>query len=198
MLPEAYLDTMLDLFAKTKKPTWCRLVGNSMAPLLCHGDRLLVQPGNQNIRIGDVIVFKSSKVQCAHRAVGITSDRTQKQFIVKGDNSNHFDQPVFPDQILAKVLRVKGSYGTLYLDSVSWRAFNIFIAIYSYIEARRHKGDTPFWRILGRLFTLCRQLVWCKQLHRRNLYKYLFTLIDKIATLATTKGEQSNDIGKTS
>lgn len=184
MLPEAYSGTMLDLFAQTKMPTWCTLSGNSMAPLLCHGDSLLVQPGNRNIRLGDVIVFKTPQGQCAHRAVGISFNRTRKQYLAKGDNSYRFDQPVFPDQILAKVLRVKGSYGTLCLDSVPWRAFNMLIAIYSYIEARRHEGERPFWRILGRLFSLIHQMTWRKRFHRQNLYKYLFALINKIAPLS--------------
>jgi hypothetical protein len=163
-----------------------------MEPLLCHGDALLVQPGNRHIRIGDVIIFKSSQRQCAHRAVGITFAHGQKRFLVKGDNGKHLDQPVLPEQVLAKVLRVKGACGTLYLDSASWRFINFLVAIYSYVEARRHEGDTRFWRFIQWGFARCNKFRWCKKFHRRELYKFFIAIKAHTAPLTASKGGQVN------
>jgi signal peptidase I len=193
MIPKAYINTVLDLWSTKKKQTWCRLIGNSMAPLLCHGDALLVQPGNRNIRIGDVIIFKSSQRQCAHRAVGITFAHGRKRFLVKGDNGYHFDRPVLPEQVLAKVLRVEGAYGTLYLDSTFWSFINFFVAIYSYVEARRHESDTLFWRTIDRIFTRCHNFRWCRNFHRRELYKRFVSIKSNVAYLEAIKGEQINE-----
>jgi signal peptidase I len=173
MIPKVYINKILDLLSITQKPIWCRLIGNSMAPLLCNGDSLLVQRGNRKIRIGDVIIFNSSKHQCAHRVVGITLAHGQKRFVVKGDNSCHFDQPVHPERVLGKVICVKGSQGTLYLDSVLWRYINFFVAKYSYVEARRHESNNLFWRIINQIFIRCHNLKWCNKIHRHDLYKCL-------------------------
>ncbi|MFZ7111192.1 MAG: S24/S26 family peptidase [Desulfatiglandales bacterium] len=181
MIPEAYLNTVLSLLPALRKPIWCRITGNSMAPLLCHGDILLVQPGNRNIHTGDVIVFKSSLRQCAHRAVGSIFPGRQKVFLTKGDNAYHFDRPVFSTNVLGKVLQVRGANGTLRLDSARWRFLNLFIAMCSYVEGTRHKADTPFCRVLDRLFTRMRNLYWFRHVHRQDFYRYLVSITRSVA-----------------
>ena len=192
MIPEAYINTLLELLPMAKKPVWCKLTGQSMEPLLCHEDLLLVQPGNRDIRIGDIIIFKSHQNQCAHRVVGKTSALGQRLYLTKGDNSYHFDRPVPSEQVLGKVISAKGDYGTLHLDSVSWRFLNFFIAIYSYMEGKRHKTGSTFWRVIDRCFSWCHNLVGLRHFHRPDLYRRMAAKKFDSAPTSGGKGENNN------
>lgn len=192
MIPEAYLSKVLELFPDTQKPVWCRLVGKSMEPLLCDGDMLQVQPGNRNIRTGDVIIFKSSRNQWAHRVVRIYKSGGGKTYLTKGDNSYFTDGIVRSGQVLAKVLKVQGAHGTLCLDSRAWRIRNFLIAVYSYTEGRRHTADTVFWRLLDRTVAWFRGFPGGKRLYRHNLYKLVISLIPN-KTSGKRRGGENND-----
>lgn len=73
--------------------------GISMFPMLHPGDTLIIQP-RQNIKLGDVIVFKGSDILVAHRIVRIEND----QVYCKGDSLFSMDPPIFIEDILGKVV----------------------------------------------------------------------------------------------
>lgn len=164
-----------------------------MEPVLCHGDSLLIQPGNRNIRIGDVIIFKSFGRQCAHRAVGITSLQGQKVYLTKGDNAFRFDDPVSSIHVLGKVLEAKGENGTVYLDSVSWRFRSLFIALYSYVEGRRHEADTVLYRLIDHCISWCHRLAPLRQYHRRDLYGRITHRGMNSISLSNIEGDTINE-----
>jgi len=193
MIPEAYINSVLELLPMAKNPVWCKLTGHSMEPVLCHDDSLLVQPGNRNIRIGDIIVFKSHQHQCAHRVVGTTSSLGQRAYLTKGDNSYYFDRPVPSGKVLGKVLKAMGTYGTLHLDSRSWRFRNFFIALYSYIEGRRYQADSTFWKCLDRFFSWSHNLTGLRHFHRPDLYRRMAAKKLNSVPISGREGEQDNE-----
>lgn len=197
MIPEAYINTVLELLPMAKKPVWCKLTGQSMEPLLCHEDSLLVRPGNCDIHIGDIIVFKSHQHQCAHRVVGTTSALGQRVYLTKGDNSYSFDRPVLSGQVLGKVIKAIGNYGPLHLDSISWRFRNFFIAIYSYTEGKRYITGSTFWRLFDRFFSWCHNLTGLRYFHRTDLYRRMVAKKLDSAPIPGGKGEHDNENYKT-
>jgi hypothetical protein len=42
------------------------------------------------------------------------------------------------------------------------------------VEGRRHESDALIWRIMNKIIASCHNLKWCKKLHRREIYEYLF------------------------
>lgn len=193
MIPDTYIETVLDILPDSKKPLWCRLNGKSMEPVLCHGDSLLVQPGNRNIRIGDVIVFKSFQRQCAHRTVGISSFHGKRVYLTKGDNAYCFDRPVPSGHVLGKVLKAKGANGFMDLDSFSWRFRNFFIALYSYAEGRRYGANSIFWKLMDRFLSWCHNLTKFKRFHRQDMYRRIALRTVHSKALSGEKGERINE-----
>lgn len=82
----------------------------SMEPMINPGDVILVQKivdmdGIDNLKIGDIILFKKDSIQISHRIIDITEDENGKRFKTKGDNNSGEDQElVQPENIRGKVV----------------------------------------------------------------------------------------------
>ena len=95
-----------------------RAPGNSMQPAIIDGDVLMVEPiGPAAINIGDIILYQAARRIIAHRVMhvekgGIPKDQPATRimhysFILRGDASYSYDEPVYPDQILGKIVSVE-------------------------------------------------------------------------------------------
>jgi signal peptidase I len=111
--------------------------GNSMRPAILDGDCLMVEPiGPAAIKMGDIILYQEEERIIAHRVMDIGKgeiSKTQREarithysFILRGDASYSYDEPVYPDQILGKIVsverngRIINPYSSLY--KISCRA----------------------------------------------------------------------------
>ena len=110
-----------------------RAPGTSMWPAILDGDVLLVEPIEPDaIKMGDIILYQADERIIAHRVIHIekvesqnspfaclpchssTANAGQKRaplkhyaFILRGDASYSDDEPVYPDQILGKIVAVE-------------------------------------------------------------------------------------------
>lgn len=64
-----------------------KITGDSMYPIICSGDMVLIDLEVSEYGLGDILFFKDSQSQelTVHRLVDC------KAFLTKGDNSYHFD-----------------------------------------------------------------------------------------------------------
>ena len=108
MIPETYLNAVFNIWAERGEKTTCSISGNCMSPIIREGDSLVIEHGNQDIRVGDVVVYGSPGKFYAHRIVRIKDKGERKSFLLKGDRGNAFDEPISGDQILGKVIEVRG------------------------------------------------------------------------------------------
>lgn len=78
------------------------ITSGSMWPALKKGDLILIKGvfGKEDIKIGDIIVFKNQKGLTIHRVVEIKEDTV----LTKGDANNVADSPVTYEEIIGKAL----------------------------------------------------------------------------------------------
>ena len=95
-----------------------RAPGKSMQPAIIDGDGLIVDPiGPADIKLGDIILYQAEDRIIAHRVMDIgkgeipetkvTARMTHYLFILRGDAAYTYDEPVYPDQILGKIVAVE-------------------------------------------------------------------------------------------
>ena len=127
--PEAYLDTVLSIWAERRVTSTAVLTGDSMAPALRHGDRLVIQHGNEKLRIGDVIVYAHDGKTVAHRLVRrVRCPDGERRLLAKGDRSAFWDPAIHRDQVLGKVVAIRGPKGDRPLTSPRWIVANYVLA----------------------------------------------------------------------
>ena len=119
--------------------------GKSMRPLILDGDVLLVEPIEPAaIKIGDIILYQADEHIIAHRVVDIEEVESQNAqslglplnssasnaghtarpislyaFILRGDASFSYDEPVYSDQLLGKVIAIERNGGNINPYSIS-------------------------------------------------------------------------------
>lgn len=100
--------------------------GVSMHPFIRHGDVITITPLFDNLpRYGDVVAFVRPKVSTliVHRVVG----KRDGAFLIKGDNTAYFDEPVPTASILGSVTKVERDGKEVYLGLGPERLFIAFL-----------------------------------------------------------------------
>ncbi len=81
------------------------LRGRSMYPFLKEGDILWVKRGSlREIKRGSIIVYRRDGRSIAHRVIKILYGSKGRIFITKGDNSSIPDDPVYPWEVVGRVV----------------------------------------------------------------------------------------------
>lgn len=103
---------MLETWRRDGAEASIEATGGSMLPLIRPGDRLLVGFGEQDVRLGDVIIFRHGGLVVAHRVVGRRQRDGVRRLIAKGDNEPLATEDVAPADFLGVVRAVdRGSRG---------------------------------------------------------------------------------------
>ena len=107
-------------------------LGTSMLPFFKSRDEIWHEPANPaSIRTGDLITFYTRFGSLTtHRMVKVLRQNGGLSFLTKGDNRLDADVPVFPDQVVGRVVKA-GSHN---LAKVSWRLLGNVIALISYFQ----------------------------------------------------------------
>lgn len=85
----------------------------SMEPMIKPGDVILVKKidGNE-AKLGDVIQFRKDNILISHRIMEVIEEDNVKKYITKGDNNSVEDSdPVLPEQIKGKIIKVVPKIG---------------------------------------------------------------------------------------
>lgn len=173
MIPETYLKTVFTIWRERGEESVCSITGNCMSPLIREGDSLVIKHGNHDVRVGDVVVYGTPGKFYTHRVVRIRYTEGREFFLLKGDRSPTFDQPVSRDQILGKVIEVRRTDGNLYFNSVFWKYVNYLLSVRSYVSLRRFNVDSPFWRGINLLFVLKSRILPMRCSPDRILWKVI-------------------------
>lgn len=139
-----YLETVLELWAQKRARTQSTITGNSMAPLIRHGDTVVIEHGDVPLRIGDVVVAKRQGAIVAHRLVHREMEEGREHFLTRGDACGGIDPPVRRDQIIGKVVEVRNREGRVRLDSRLFRGANLLIARLYYVSERGQAKENGF------------------------------------------------------
>jgi len=81
-----------------------KMKGVSMYPTLKAGDTAQVQKCSpEDLKIGDIVIFKSYDLLVGHRLIKISIQNGKKIFITKGDKCSKIDLPFTSDELLGKL-----------------------------------------------------------------------------------------------
>ncbi len=154
MIPDTHFRAVIDIWSKRREQAYCTISGSCMSPIINDGDSLLIKYGKNNIYVGDVLVYGTPGKLYAHRVLKIEHREGNDVFLLKADRSYSFDQPVTSEQVLGKVIEVRGSNGHLIFNSFFWRYLNYILSTYSYISGNRLNACSPLWKGVDFLFIL--------------------------------------------
>ena len=86
-------------------------VGASMSPSIKKGELLIVKPiALEEAEIGEIVAFRrdeSQSVLTTHRVVARGKDQGQGYLITQGDRNIYRDLPLFPQDVLGKVVGIE-------------------------------------------------------------------------------------------
>ena len=106
-------------------PIW----GCSMSPFVRSGDILTIKPSNvTKISIGDIIVFRMGQRMVAHRLIKKYKQKGKIVLLTKGDSLTYYDHPVFPKDLLGRVVSIERENRRINQDNARWRLLNRSLA----------------------------------------------------------------------
>jgi ATP-binding cassette subfamily B protein len=107
-----------------------RMQGHSMYPTLKDGDWGTVEKiSPEELRTGDIVVFKSHDKLIAHRLIAITSLKGEKIFYAKGDKNSYKDAPFTRDALVGKIVSFQRKNKTIKMDSPAMK-FRKFVSLH--------------------------------------------------------------------
>jgi len=118
-----------------------KLKGKSMYPALKTGDIIKVEKcSSQDLKVGDIVVFKANKSLIGHRLIDISFETGAYVFITRGDTCSRNDAPFTIEALLGKITsfqrlnRVKEADGfvmkryrfaTLHFPKLAFMVYNL-------------------------------------------------------------------------
>jgi signal peptidase I len=131
----AYVQLLREWIAAGES-AWLPLWGESMAPFLHSGSRLLVSRATAcQIASGDLLVYEAEGRLICHRVLRRRACGGRHVFLTKGDGWRTKEAWICADQVLGRVTRVERNGGTLPLDTPIRRLRATGIAAYSLMVA---------------------------------------------------------------
>ena len=152
VISDTHLQAVLDMWSQRNEWITCSVTGNCMAPSIREGNMITMRVGSRDVRVGDVIVLGSPGRFFVKRVVKIRKRGKDSFFLTKGDRNQDFFGQIPRDQILGKVLEVRGAQGNFNFNSRFWRIFNRLLAIRSYFHASRRRNNSLVWRGINIFF----------------------------------------------
>jgi len=143
------IDLWKELYLR-KRQTWLPVLSDSMGPLLRTGDHVLIQSiMPDNIKPGDIIVFKNSDKLIVHRIIR-KFNNNGLLFLQKGDNTTNAGI-VKSEDILGRVVAVRKRNKTICLNDSTWQMVNRILTCFSF-TAYYLRPRNPFLRRIAGFF----------------------------------------------
>ena len=134
LTPEAIRQLFIDLL-KEGRVIRSPAAGESMSPCIRKGDLLMVRPiALEEASIGEIVAFrkeKSHNVLTTHRVVNKGHDHGQPYLMTQGDRNVYRDFPLFPQDVLGKVVGIERKGQVISLETPSYRLRGYLIARWS-------------------------------------------------------------------
>jgi len=154
MISDTLLEAVIDIWSERQERTFCTISGNCMLPMIKEGDSIVIEQGNKEIKIGDIVTFGMLRNPTIHRIIKIEKRDGTTFYLLKPDRYYNIHPFIPEDQILGKVIEIHGSNGCLHLNSFFWRWINYGLAIRSYMSWKCYSSNSPLWKEINSLVTL--------------------------------------------
>jgi signal peptidase I len=144
-LPDQFLEASLEMLRNSGRTHKISIQGRSMLPFIQDGDELLIVTGIDNLRRGDVILFRQGGQLFAHRVLARNDEAGSPVFLTKGDNVLLTDPLVSAQQVLGRVTMITRGRRQIRLDTPARHRLGRLIAMlmlawsWTFARARRLK-----------------------------------------------------------
>jgi signal peptidase I len=146
-------NTIINLWADLhhqKQELWLPVLSGSMMPLLRTGDEVLIQSVNpNNIRPGDIIVFKDPDKLIVHRVIR-RYDSGSPTFLQKGDSTTAAEI-IRSEDIIGKVIAVRKGSKIICLNDGIWKVVNHILTLFSSLVYHL-KPENSFLKKIAKFF----------------------------------------------
>ena len=123
------LDAAVELIGKTGRLGSVAVIGSSMHPTFAGVERLAVEFVPENLKFGDVIVFRQNETLVVHRLVQRQRHAGSLRLRTRGDGKIAFDPWVDPNSVIGRVVALG------YVDG-TWRGMrNLGARTYAWLMA---------------------------------------------------------------
>ena len=123
-----YRDSTTDA---SKRPDLLRFTarGGSMYPFIRDRDAILVEPaGTSEIRLGEILVYPTTRGTAAHRLIARRRKNRQAMLICQGDRFLRPDPPVGPEEVLGRVVAISRNGKVIHMDDLRYRLLGFLMA----------------------------------------------------------------------
>ncbi|MCX9010269.1 MAG: signal peptidase I [Candidatus Methanoperedens sp.] len=128
LLEKGMLDeVIIGMHLETDSTIRVKITGWSMWPMIGDGTVVGIKPDRKNIKMGEIVLFRSSGRMITHRVVKTYSGI----FTTKGDASIFFDSPVQEQDIIGKTVFIESEGRRINIDTSAWVLLNCILAYYS-------------------------------------------------------------------
>lgn len=125
----AVIDLWEELFQRKDKK-WLKVLSDSMAPLLKMDDMVLIVKVNpEDVKVGNIIVFKSQGKLETHRVIRI-SRGAELSILQKGDNVRTAEI-ITGERLIGKTVAVKKGSRIMQFDSILGKVINFVLTFFS-------------------------------------------------------------------
>jgi signal peptidase I len=129
-----------------------RLGGRSMYPFLRNGDIGLVKKiCISNLKIGDVIVFKTSEKLIAHRLLKIIYRNKKLSLITKGDSLLKKDCPISEENYIGKIVSFDRKNKTVDIETEYFIKLNYIISKTSIVLVIIYIFVRIYWKMQSQI-----------------------------------------------
>ena len=136
-----------DLYNKKQK-SWLAILSGSMMPLLQIGDKVLVHSVKPaEIRVGDLMVYKSNDNLIVHRVI---RKYDSLSFIQKGDNAATAEI-VSSKDVIGTVIAIRKGNKMIYPNKGIWNFINLILTLFS-CSVHYLKPQNPGLKRIARFF----------------------------------------------
>jgi signal peptidase I len=138
--PSQVMSNALDLLAGNLQEFSLPVQGNSMLPLIREGDLLLVRQSADDLKPGEILVFRQGDQLVAHRVLTIYQPMAGSvDYLTKGDHAMAPDPPISKKQVVGKVAAIRRGDRQMRLDGPGWAWVNrgIGLAMLGWIKTNQ-------------------------------------------------------------
>jgi ATP-binding cassette subfamily B protein len=136
-----FAETLLD----ENRTLSIRMKGFSMYPTLKAGDiGMLDKCSPEELKIGDIVVFKAHDKLIAHRLTDVFHKNEVRMFMTKGDKNLYKDAPFTGDALVGKITLFQRGNRTIKTDSPKMK-------LHRFLSLRFPKSTIPFYNVFLRL-----------------------------------------------
>lgn len=149
IITEPIINAILKLWSQSGRHLQMKMVSNSMIPLICQGNELLIELNPKTIRLGDILIYRHNNLLIAHRLIKSYDVEGKSFLILKGDRVRHSDSPLPAEKVIGRVIGVKHFLGYANYISIRWRVINVSVFLlsksvseisYLLIKLKQHKS----------------------------------------------------------